>query len=334
MLRMIQKLKSMQFLATFIFAYSLFIAATTAPAHAQAMREVFELPADCTFAVTSQLQGSPDDWKFTARLEHCDRIKRLTRLSETLAPDQRPRFYEGVVPASRLPSAFGVDLPVLRVVFPERTFFDTGKSNLRPEARRIAALVSESLRKEPADVAMFVAGHADIRGSDDQNEALSINRADAVARDIFQRGVNSTSIWRIGFGEDMPLFGGNTDADFALNRRVEFLFSAKPEVVAVWLADQQFGELCQSRSDVDSNACKSGLKFRDDYEAEKVDLNPHKPTFVRRGSSKSVRYTPNRELPTRANPTAVARVQAIPSGTRKIRIDPVNPRSNPVRVTL
>ncbi|MFA6113393.1 MAG: OmpA family protein [Sphingomonas sp.] len=272
-------------------------------------------------------------------------MKRLRRLSEILPPDQRPRFFEGIIPASRLPSEFGTDLPVLRVVFPDRTFFDTAQSILRPEAQMVASIISESLRREPPDVAMFVAGHADSRGSDAQNEVLSINRADALARAIFARGVSNSSIWRIGFGEDMPLQSGETDADFARNRRVEFLFSAKPEAVATWMADQQLGELCQSSSEADSASCRAKLAFRAGYDAEVV--NPRgEPSIVQpppsldRKKVRPVRLPRSVVSPTSGGqrivklPTVPARAQVIPANVRKIRIDPVNPDSKPVTVIL
>jgi len=317
---------------------------TTGSARAQAMREVVELPKDCTQYIPAQAKGTLQPWQVFVRLEHCDRMKRLRSLSEVLPPEQRPRFYEGVVPASRLPSNFGTDLPVLRVVFPDRTFFNTGRSVLRPEARQVAMIIAESLQREPPDVAMFVAGHADIRGSDEANEVLSENRADAVARAIYRFGVSSSSIWRIGFGEDMPLQSGMTDADFALNRRVEFLFAAKPEALGVWLADQQFDELCRSTNVSGMDECRKNLAFREGYDAEVV--NPKGPPLVLppapKVSTKRVKPAGSRTLiakPRGSGQVAVApvpqtRSQVIPANTRKIRINPVNPDSKPVTVIL
>ena len=314
-------------------------------ANAQAMREVIELPRDCAQFIPPQARGTLQPWQVFVRLEHCDRMKRLRRLSEVLPADQRPRFYEGVIPASRLPREFGTDMPVLRVVFPDRTFFDTGRANLRPEARHVASIVAESLRREPPDVAMFVAGHADSRGSDEANEALSQNRADAVARTIYRLGVNFTSIWRIGFGEDMPLHNGESDPDHARNRRVEFLFSAKPEAVGIWLADQQFDELCQSSSMADSASCSDKLAFRAGYDAEVVNprgtplvlppapkVPPVKVQPVGRGRTVVGPQGPIRRPVTPLTPQV--RAQLIPANVRKIRIDPVNPDSKPVTVIL
>lgn len=317
---------------------------STGPARAQAMREVIELPKDCTQYIPTQAKGTLQPWQVFVRLEHCDRMKRLRRLSEVLPPEKRPRFYEGVVPASRLPSNFGTDLPVLRVVFPDRTFFDTGRSNLRPEARQVAMIIAESLRHEPPDVAMFVAGHADIRGSDEANEVLSESRADAVARAIYLFGVSFSSIWRIGFGEDMPLQSGTSDADFALNRRVEFLFAAKPEALAVWLADQQFDELCHSPSAASMDECRKNLTFKEGYDAEVVNPKGAPLTLapapsvskkrVRPKGSRSLTAKPQGSGQIAVTPAPQMRSQVIPANTRKIRINPVNPDSKPVTVIL
>lgn len=314
-------------------------------ARAQSMREVVELPRDCTQYIPPQVRGTLQPWQVYVRLEHCDRMKRLRRLSEVLPPDQRPRFYEGVVPESRLPDNFRTDLPVLRVVFPDRTFFDTGRSALRLEARQVAAILADSLRREPPDVSMFVAGHADSRGGDEANEVLSESRADAVAQAIYRLGVSLTSIWRIGFGEDMPLHTGMTDAEFAMNRRVEFLFAAKPEAVGVWLADQQFEELCQSQSQSELASCRANLAFREGYDAEvvnprgspNVNLKPVpkvSPIRVRPRGVRMVLTAPRGAGRVVAAPAPQARSQVIPANARRIRIDPVNPDSKPVTVIL
>lgn len=299
---------------------------------AQSMREVFELPNDCAEFIPPEVRGTTQKWQVFVRLEHCDRMKRLERLSEILPYDQQPRFYEGVVPASRLPAEFGVDLPVLRVVFPDRTFFDTAKFSLRPEASRVADIVASSLRREPPDVTMFVAGHADRRGSTNNNEVLSIQRADAVARAIFAQGVSLSSVWRIGFGEDMPLYSGNTLDDYAANRRVEFLFAAKPEAIGMWLADEQFGELCRASDASTSDACIQSLKFSDDYTAVKLDSTS--PRSISLPNPRRKRVSPNRGNKKNIRPSEKKRAQIIPASSKRIKIDPVNPHSKPVSLTL
>ncbi|MEE4210486.1 MAG: OmpA family protein [Parvularcula sp.] len=264
--------------------------------NAQGSQPVGPLPADCLTLLDRRNVSGLATWQATVALEHCDRIKRLQRLSLILPPDERPQFFEAIIPRERLPSSYNVDIPVLRVVFPDRVFFDTAKSTLRPEAREIASIMADSLRREPPDVTLFVAGHADSRGGSDFNEQLSISRADAVATEIFRNGINLGTVWRIGFGEDMPLLAGEDEAAWGQNRRIEFLFSAKPEPIGAWLSDQQLPGLCQSRNASESERCRARLQLRSGYEAARVD-NLDARTRKRRspsGKRQSVAVAPAR----------------------------------------
>ena len=254
-------------------------------------------------------------------------------------PTSARRFYEGIVPASRLPADFRVDIPVLRVVFPERTFFDTADATLRPEARQVVAIVADSLRNEPPDVALFIAGHADARGDRLYNERLSIDRADAIARSIDANDISFSSIWRIGFGEDMPLVAGMTPYAWDRNRRVEFLFAARPEATAVWLADQQIDGLCQARTSADVAGCKRRLDFRKGYDAVEVSRPPRtsisprpaRPGGLTPGTPNDARLNPGARSSTSVSPTT-SLIAVAPDGSRRIRIDPINRRVPPVRL--
>ena len=305
------------------------------------MREVRSIPVDCRDLKSAPEQGGIQPWQAFVRMEHCDRIKRLMRLSADLPPNRRPIFFEGIVPADRLPPGFGVDIPVLRVVFPDHVFFDTAESRLRPEAEPLVGIVAESLRREPPDVALFVAGHADKRGEDRYNRALSIDRANTLAEAIFERGIAYSSIWRIGFGEDMPLVPGDDQASLDQNRRIEFLFAAKPEAVGIWMADQQLSELCQARDRREAERCKTQLTLRRDYEA--VEIVRHPAIMVDPHSPPSRRVRPDRSRgsvspPPQARagvqPANTGPVTVTPIASRRIRIDPVLRKATPVRLDL
>lgn len=311
------------------------------PAGAQAMREVRSVPVDCRDLKDAPTQSGMQPWQAFVKMEHCDRIKRLIRLSADLPPNRQPVFFEGVVPASKLPPGFDVDMPVLRVVFPDHVFFDTAQSKLRPEADPLVAIIAESLRREPPDVALFVAGHADKRGDDRYNQALSIDRANTLAEAIFDQGIANSSIWRIGFGEDMPLVSGDDQASLDQNRRIEFLFAAKPEAVGAWMADQQLSELCQARDNIEANRCKKELNLRRDYEALEIVRRPSVRVDPRRSSS--ARVDPSRQQQgvklantSRAGvqPAAGGAVSVSPVASRRIRIDPVLHKATPVRLDL
>lgn len=311
-------------------------------AHGQAMTQVRSVPVDCRdLKQTSGVDGL-QPWQAFVRMEHCDRIKRLVRLSAELPPHRQPIFYEGIVPAGRLPAGFGVDLPVLRVVFPDHVFFDTAQSRLRSEADPLVAIIAESLRREPPDVALFVAGHADKRGEGKYNEALSIDRANVLAEAIFEQGVAYSSIWRIGFGEDMPLVPGDDEASLDQNRRIEFLFASKPEAVGVWMADQQLSELCQARSRVEAERCKAKLNFKRDYEAveivrrapKRVDPNRGDGTRLSTARPRRDDVSPSGTATASVRPSGAAAVSVVPTGSRRIRIDPILRRATPVAVDL
>ena len=325
-----------------LLAIGALLAACLCPdAYAQATWEIRSVPVDCRDLKETMQQGSVQPWQAFVKMEHCDRIKRLVRLSVGLPPNRRPIFFEGVIPADRLPAEFGVDMPVLRVVFPDHVFFDTAQSRLRPEADPLVAIVAESLRREPPDVALFVAGHADKRGDEKYNQMLSIDRANALAEAIFDQGIAYSSIWRIGFGEDMPLVPGDDQASLDQNRRIEFLFAAKPEAVGVWMADQQLSELCQARTRQEADRCKAQLNLRRDYEAVEIVRRP--PTRIEPDRAPTKSVAPGRKQrsgiePSNARnavqPNGNRAVSITPTASRKIRIDPVLRQSTPVRVDL
>ncbi|WP_162243294.1 OmpA family protein [Methylobacterium sp. Leaf399] len=177
-------------------------------------------------------------WQDTVLLEHQDRTARLRRLSDATL-NASPRFFESRVPRRELPASFNTDIPVLRVVFGQQVFFDTDRAELRPEAEAVIDVVAEALRREASDTAVFISGHTDSRGGDAYNFDLSVRRAETVAQALKRRGVRQATIWRIGFGEAVPLVPNTSDEAMTRNRRVEFLFGRKPEAVGAWLAKQE-----------------------------------------------------------------------------------------------
>lgn len=297
-------------------------------ADAEQMRRAYA-PADCTQYLNNISTSGLLDWRDTVEVEHCDRIKRLQRISD-LSLGAEPQFFDAGVAANRLPPNVGVRIPLLRVVFPERVFFDTNSARLRPEAWEVARIVAENLQKEMPDVVVFVAGHADDRGDRDYNQNLSIDRANALAEAILGYGVNVASVWRIGFGEDMPLVAGSNDYAWGQNRRIEFIFAARPEPVAVWLSDQQVDMLCQGTSQRQMEKCKKQLDFEKGYEA--LEVVQGKQTVFPTGSGGAVSGGEGQKAQVNTKPGG-AKVD--PEGSkvaievrpqRKIFIDPANRR--------
>ncbi len=103
---------------------------------------------------------------------------------------------------------------------PGNITFETASSNLNGDFFRVLDGVSE-VTKEFEKTLIEVAGHTDSRGSNDYNQRLSEQRADAVARYLESQGVMSLRIITVGLGEDMPVANNSTSEGQLLNRRVE-----------------------------------------------------------------------------------------------------------------
>lgn len=178
-------------------------------------------------------------------LEHQTRYSRLRRFVESYNINPPPEFHDYVVTAANMPATFRHDVPVLRVVFPENTFFNTASDQILPSAYPIIRAMAKMLDGDVPDVNVFVAGHTDSRGGEDYNHNLSIRRAKAVTTALASFRTQSYPIWSIGFGESLPLYPNTTDANMSYNRRVEFLLGARPEAVANWL-EHQYDLVCQT----------------------------------------------------------------------------------------
>jgi peptidoglycan-associated lipoprotein len=78
------------------------------------------------------------------------------------------------------------------------------------------------LRQNPG-VTLLLEGHTDERGTPEYNLALGERRAHFVRRYLVQRGVDDKRLIILSYGEEKPVAFGQSEADFARNRRVEFI---------------------------------------------------------------------------------------------------------------
>ena len=67
-----------------------------------------------------------------------------------------------------------------------------------------------------------ISGHTDDKGSDEYNRKLSDNRAKSVLTYLANKGIDSSRLTSIGFGESQPVIENINDENRAVNRRVEF----------------------------------------------------------------------------------------------------------------
>mgnify|MGYP001765162368 CR=1 FL=1 len=72
---------------------------------------------------------------------------------------------------------------------------------------------------------VILQGNADSRGSREYNLALGQKRAEAVLKALSVLGVQEEQLEAVSFGEEKPRAAGETDADFAENRRADVVYT-------------------------------------------------------------------------------------------------------------
>jgi outer membrane protein OmpA-like peptidoglycan-associated protein len=109
--------------------------------------------------------------------------------------------------------------------------FDTGKATLKPGAYstidRLAQVLNSSHNSR-----VVIEGHTDSVGSEEMNQSLSEQRAQAVQSALMQRGVSGSQVRSLGKGETTPVAGNETASGRQANRRVELIFSQDASRVA------------------------------------------------------------------------------------------------------
>jgi chemotaxis protein MotB len=119
-----------------------------------------------------------------------------------------------------------------RFVLQSELFFDTGKADLKPDARieldKVASALVELEKQIPGDIAwvLRVDGHTDVRpitgGQFKSNWDLSAARAISVVQYLIGKGVSPQRLVAAGFGEFQPIDTGTTEDAYKKNRRIEF----------------------------------------------------------------------------------------------------------------
>ena len=116
--------------------------------------------------------------------------------------------------------------------------FAFAKSDLNFDAQNALNSVAQVLNNYP-DSNLMVTGHTDDVGSDADNQRLSEARAISVANYLAQRGVNPIRIAKQGMGESQPKVPNTSDANRAINRRVEISIIANQNAGAGQQPQQQ-----------------------------------------------------------------------------------------------
>jgi OmpA-OmpF porin, OOP family len=128
----------------------------------------------------------------------------------------------GTTPGADI-DAIGAIGSALQLSLDSAVLFDSGKSDLKPAARRELEAVAAKLAEFPK-ARVSIDGHTDDVGTDAANQTLSDARARSV-REFFAASarLKGLTFASRGFGESRPIAPNDTDAGRARNRRVEIV---------------------------------------------------------------------------------------------------------------
>lgn len=120
-------------------------------------------------------------------------------------------------------AAFADGLKTTGHIAVEGIFFETGKSELKPESAPAIEEVAKLL-KEDAALKLFVVGHTDNAGALEGNMKLSQDRAQSVVQALVKtHGIAATRLKAFGDGPYAPVASNDAEEGRARNRRVELV---------------------------------------------------------------------------------------------------------------
>jgi len=124
------------------------------------------------------------------------------------------------VPPAPIMNPFNASSPLAQ----ERSvYFEFDSYSVESQYERVVDMHANYLANNPQQT-IRVEGHADARGGSEYNLALGQRRSDAVANRLTLLGVRSNQIETISFGKERPKALGNSEADYAENRRADIVY--------------------------------------------------------------------------------------------------------------
>jgi peptidoglycan-associated lipoprotein len=100
-------------------------------------------------------------------------------------------------------------------------YFPYDQAVLDEKAKAVLQQVRAFLAEYP-EVSVKLEGHADERGTTEYNLALGEKRARIAAAYLIDLGAPKSSLGTVSYGEEKPAREGHSEAEWGLNRRVEF----------------------------------------------------------------------------------------------------------------
>ena len=109
-----------------------------------------------------------------------------------------------------------------QILILEKVYFEVDKDIIKPESYKLLDEVAATIMAHPELGKIEVAGHTDSDGNDAYNLDLSQRRVNSVVTYLGARGLDTSRLVAIGYGETHPVATNKTKTGKAENRRVEF----------------------------------------------------------------------------------------------------------------
>lgn len=119
----------------------------------------------------------------------------------------------------------------IQVFLKNDILFDIGSAELSPNSIQTLTDLNKVLKKYPKN-RIVVQGYTDSTGSDELNQKLSTQRAQAVYNYLVGTGLKTLSISYVGYGKSNPIASNDTEEGRAKNRRVVLAITANEKDIA------------------------------------------------------------------------------------------------------
>lgn len=131
-------------------------------------------------------------------------------------------YNEFTIPAkqSKYTMEITISYEPARVIVLQNVEYDFNKSTIRPSSYNTLNDLVEVMTNKPKLI-IEIGGHTDDVGSDESNQILSLDRANAIKQYLVNKGVKADRIQTKGYGETQPIADNTKDDGRQKNRRTE-----------------------------------------------------------------------------------------------------------------
>lgn len=143
--------------------------------------------------------------------------------SADLTPKPKDGFYISNVRIAKLTKDLRSSLTTDGRLVTSGIYFDSGSDKIKPVSYNLLNEIGTDMKKN-SNSSFDIIGHTDTDGSNQMNEKLSLQRAEAVCQYLINNfNIPKTNLNAIGKGASNPISNNDTAEGKAQNRRVEFI---------------------------------------------------------------------------------------------------------------